>query len=194
MDLTIEGSEMLPRFWTFDCGQEHPEIEAFPGRGVDKVHPPDDIALTAYVPLLCLFVPSECLRKVLIGDNLCALQIPIGSEPLCQMGLLDRIASHKLLSIIILIKIDHLLIFFMDRKAIDGRLFLMQGKFKDVPATLRWANITGVYVFQYLIDVPSHFQGGTIMTLVYVLVNVLYSLDGSADLDIDVTVIPDRIG
>jgi len=82
----------------------------------------------------------------------------------------------------------------MDRKAIDRWLFLMQGKFKDVPATLWWGNITGVYVFQYLINVPSYFQGGTIMTLVYVLVNVLYGLDGSADLDIDVAVIPDRIG
>jgi len=132
---------MLPRFWTLDCGQEHPEIEVFPGGGVDKVHTPDDIALTMYVPLLCLFVPSECLGKVLIGDILCALQIPIGSEPLCQMGLLDGIVSHKLLSIIIIIiiKIDHLLIFFMDQKAIDRWFFLMQGEFKDVPATLWWA-------------------------------------------------------
>ena len=112
------------------------------------------------------------------------------------MGFLDGITSHKFLSIIIIIiiKIDHLLIFFMDWKVIDGWLFLMQGKFKNVPATLWWANITGVYVFQYLINVPSHFQGGTIMTLVYVLVNVLYGLDGSTDLDIDVAVIPDRIG
>jgi len=86
MDLTFKGSEMLPRFWTFDCGQEHPEIEVFPGRGVDKVHPPGDMALTTYVPLLCLFVPSEGLGKVLIGGILCTLQSPIGSEPLCQVG------------------------------------------------------------------------------------------------------------
>src|SRR6266436_9335594 len=190
MDLTFKCFEMVPRFWTFDCGQEHSEIETFPSRGVDKVHPPDDMALTTYVPLLCLFVPSEGLGKVLIGGILCTLQSPIGGEPLCQVGLLDGIASHELLRIIIIIiKIDHLLIFFMDWQAVDRRLFLMQGKFKDVPATLRWTNKMEAYVFQYLINILSHFQSGTIMTLVYVLVNVLYGLDGSADLNIDVTVI-----
>jgi len=49
------------------------------------------------------------------------------------------------------------------------------------------------YVFQYLINVPPIFQGHD-HDPVYVLVNVLLWLDGSIDLDVDVAVIPDRIG
>jgi hypothetical protein len=48
----------------------------------------------------------------------------------------------------------------------------------------------GVYVIHNLIHILAHTHGGMIMTLVYVLVNVLDGLDGGTDLDIDVAVVP----
>src|SRR6267154_285140 len=44
-------------------------------------------------------------------------------------------------------------------------------------------------MIEYLINIFTDTDGGTIMTLVYVLVNVLDGLDGGANLDIDMTTI-----
>jgi hypothetical protein len=126
----------------------------------------------------------------MVRDLLCTLQSGIGSEPFCERGQLDGITVHKLLEIIILIIMDGLFIFEVDRETIDRRLFLMHGKLHDVPTTLCRANVTRTYVIDYLIDVLSHSHSGMIVNLVYVLVNVLYGLYGGADLNIDVAIIP----
>jgi hypothetical protein len=128
MNLTINCSKVLPGFQTFDNGQKQPEVEALPCRGVSKIHPADNIALPTYVPLFCLFIPSEVLGKVLICDGLCTLQSPVGGEPLCETCLCDGVATHNLLHIVI-IKEDHLLIFEMDGETIYRGFLLMQGKF-----------------------------------------------------------------
>jgi hypothetical protein len=127
MNHTLKCSEFLPRLWTFDNGQEHPEIIAVASGGVDKVHSPDDITLLAYVPLPDFLVPSEILREVLICDLLCTLQSPIGKEPLCKRSLFGRLAIYDLLQIIVIIEIDHMLIYEMDRQTIDRWLLLMHG-------------------------------------------------------------------
>src|ERR1700687_5072335 len=60
---------------------------------------------------------------------LCTWQGPVGNEPLCQTGLLDRFTFHKLLYVIIVIEIDHLQILQMDQQVIDRRLLLMHWEF-----------------------------------------------------------------
>jgi hypothetical protein len=70
----------------------------------------------------------------------------------------------------------------------------MHGKFHNVPDSFDRPNVTGAYVIYYLINGLSHSDGGTIVTLVDILVNVLDSLDRGADLDIHVAVIPGRQG
>jgi hypothetical protein len=144
--------------------------------------------LLAYVPLSGFLVPSEILRKVLIGDLLCTLQSPIGNEPLCERSLFDRLAIHNLLSIIIIIEIDHMLIYEMDRQTIDRWFLFMHREFHCVPDSCNRANVMGIHVIHYLIHI-CHLQSCTVMTLVYIFVNVLDSLDSGTDLYIDVTVI-----
>jgi len=48
------------------------------------------------------------------------------------MGLLDGIASHKFLRIIIIIKIDHLLIFFMDGDELHSSLIVYFPHFRTL--------------------------------------------------------------
>ena len=60
-----------------------------------------------------------------------------------------------------------------------------------MPDTLWWTNVMGVDMLKYLINFTD-LQGGGIMTLVYVLVNVLDGLDRGADLNVDMAVIPGR--
>ena len=58
-----------------------------------------------------------------------------------------------------------------------------------MPDTLGRTNIMGTYMIQYLIYILSNGDGGMVMTLVYVLMNVLDGLDRGTDLDIDMAVI-----
>src|SRR6202011_3038266 len=97
-----------------------PEIKALSSRRVNKVHPPNDIALTACLPLLDSFLPHKAVGKVKIGAFLCTLQGGICREPLCESSLFDGVTIHDFLKVIILIKMDSLLVFKMDRQAIDG--------------------------------------------------------------------------
>src|ERR1700683_2758971 len=46
VQFTLICPKILPRFSAFDNGQEGPEVKVLSGIGVDKVHPPNDIALT----------------------------------------------------------------------------------------------------------------------------------------------------
>jgi hypothetical protein len=61
--------------------------------------------------------------------------------------------------------------------------------FHRVPAGLCRTNVTGSYVICYLIDILTHDDGGTVVTFVYVLVDIFDGLNRSTDLDIDMTVI-----
>src|SRR6202050_388040 len=56
-------------------------------------------------------------------------------------------------------------------------------------ASLCRTNVMCTYVIQYLIYVLSHNHGCTIMTFVYVLVDVFDGLDRGTDFNIDMTVI-----
>src|ERR1700683_3700688 len=84
---------------------------------------------------------------------------------------------------------DVMFVFEMDRQAIDGGLLLVHLVFHDVPASLCRTNITCTYIIQYLIYILSHSHGGTVVTFVYILVDVFDGLDGGADFDIDMPVI-----
>jgi len=68
----------------------------------------------------------------------------------------------------------------------------MHRKFHDVPDALCRTDITGADMIKYLVDIFTDTDSGTIMTFVYVLVNVLDGLDGGADLNVDMTTISDR--
>src|ERR1700683_3979492 len=46
VQFTLICPKIVPRFSTFDGGQESPEVKALSSIGVDKVHPPNDITLT----------------------------------------------------------------------------------------------------------------------------------------------------
>ena len=190
MDLTLKGPEIIPGFSTFDIHQEHPEIKALASRRMNKIHPADDITLRTMLPLLRLLLPHKMMGKILITDILCTVQSSIGNEPLCERGLLDAITVNDLFGKVVIIPIDHMLIFEMNRQTIDGRFFLMHRKFHNMPDPLHGTNVARANMIKYLIDIFTHTDGGTIMTLVYVLVDVLDGLDRGADLNIDMTIIP----
>jgi hypothetical protein len=80
-------------------------------------------------------------------------------------------------------------IFEMDRQAIDGWLLLVHGKFHHVPDALGRTNVTGTYMIRYLIYILSNSNSGTVVTLVYIFMNILDGLDGGTDFDIDMTVV-----
>ena len=82
----------------------------------------------------------------MIGQVLCMVQSAIGKEPLCERGLPDGIAIHKLLDVIVIIKIDGLLVFEMNRQTINGRLLFMHVEFHDVPDGLYRTDVTTAYV------------------------------------------------
>jgi hypothetical protein len=184
--------KILPRLGTCDGGQEQPEVKALAGRRMDKVHPANDITSTTWLPLLSLLLPNKALREIMIGDVTCTLQGGIGNEPLCKVSLLDCITIQYLLDIIVIVNIDGLLIFKMNRQMIDGRLFLMHGKFHNMPNSLNRTNIMTTYVIKYFVNVFPNGDGSTIVAFVYVLVDVLDGLDRGADFDIYVTVVPCR--
>src|SRR6266567_4689941 len=78
----------------------------------------------------------------------------------------------------------------MHRQPVDSWGFCMHGKFIYVPAGLNGRNVTCIKVFLDFISllVSRHLHGGSVMTLVDVLVNVFHSLNRSTDLYIDVAV------
>src|SRR5882762_371821 len=80
----------------------------------------------------------------------------------------------------------------MNGQMIDGRLFLMHRKFHNVPDAFCKTNITGADMIKYLVNIFTNTNSGTIMTFVYVLVNVLDGFDRGADLNVDMTTISDR--
>jgi hypothetical protein len=84
---------------------------------------------------------------------------------------------------------DHLLVLEMHRKMIDCGAFLMHGELKDVPAYLRWTYVMTIDVIIDLIYPLSNFDCGQVMAIVDILVNILDSLYGGANLYIDVTVV-----
>jgi len=136
MHNAIQLPKILPRFCAFNIDQEQPEIIALPCGWVNKVHPSDDIVLTAGLPLPGLFVPNKEMGKVKIRTLLCTWERLIGNKPLCESGLFDGITVHNLIQVIIIIEIDGLLIWKVDRQTIDGRIFLMHAKFSNVPKSL----------------------------------------------------------
>src|ERR1700729_3105968 len=91
MQLSLMPLKILPRLCTFNYGQECPEIKALSGFGADKVHPPNDLTSTTWLPLPCFLLPNKLLGKVSISDVLCTGQSGIGSEPLCERGLLESL-------------------------------------------------------------------------------------------------------
>ena len=170
--------KILLRLGTCDGGQEQPEVKGLAGRRVDKVHPANDITLTTWLPLLS----NKVLRKVMIGDVTCTLQGSIGNEPLCKVSLPDCITIQYLLNIIIIIKIDGLVIFKMNRQTIDGRLFLMHGKFHNMPNSLNRTNVMTTYVIKYFVNVFSNSNRSTIVAFVYSqLVTFLPSLASNSE-------------
>ena len=146
--------------------------------------------MTVWLPLPGCLLPNEPLRKVLIGDLLCTQQSGIGNKPLCERSLFNGFTIHKHLWVVIVIIEDILFIFNMDGQTIDRWLFLMHGKFHDVPDSLGRPNVTGAYVIHYLINIFSHSHCGAIVTLVYVLVNVLDGLDRGTDLNVYMAFVP----
>jgi hypothetical protein len=81
---------------------------------------------------------------------------------------------------------DHILfVLKMDRQVIDGGIFQMHGKFKEMPCCLHGRNVATVQVGLDLV-VTLGLQSGTVWSLVNVLVHIFHRLDGGADLNIDV--------
>ena len=195
VQLIPKPPNILPKLGTCDSGQEQPDVKVLASRRVDKVHLANDVTLTMWLPLLELLLLNKALRKVMICDIICTLQSGIGNKPLCEGSLFDCITIHKRLKVII-IKIDGLLIFKMNRQMIDGRFFLIHGKFHNMLDNLDRTNIITTYVIKYLINVFSNSKGGLIMAFVYV--DVLDGLDRGTDFrnftdfNIYVTVVPCR--
>src|ERR1700690_2817474 len=79
----------------------------------------------------------------------------------------------------------------MDWKTIYSWRFSMHLEFECMPARCYGTNVTTVDILLYFIHLLpfTHLQCGKIMSLVYVLVDILDGLDGSANLDIDMTII-----
>jgi hypothetical protein len=122
----------------------------------------------------------------MVGDILCTWTNGIGCEPLCERSLFASLIIQYELWIIFLLKIDSMFVFEMDRQVIDRWLLLVHGKFHHVPDTL---GRTNVYMICYLIYMLSDSNSGTVMTLVYISMNILDGLDGGTDFDIDMTVV-----
>src|ERR1700691_3779970 len=114
MQFTLICPKILPRFGTWDSGQEGPEVKALSSIGVDKVHPADDVTLTTWLPLPCFLLPNELLGKFVISDVLCTWQSGIGSEPLCERGLLEGLTVQQHLWVVIFIIMDIMFVFKMD--------------------------------------------------------------------------------
>ena len=96
---------------------------------------------------------------------------------------------HNLLQIILIIEIDGLLIWKENRQMMGRGHPLMHGEFCNVPKSLRWTNVTGPNVFQYFTYIFTNTNGGMIMTLVYILVNVLDGLYRCTHFNINVVVV-----
>src|SRR5258705_3424540 len=192
MQLTLVRSKVLPRFSTFDDSQEGLEVKALSSFRVNKVHPAYDFTLTTCLPLSNFLLPNELLRKVMISDILCIRQDGVCNEPLCEGSLFEGLVIQQHLWVIMFIIMDIMFILQMHRQAIDGGFLLVHWKFHHVPATLCRTNVTGAYVIGQLIYVLSDNDGGTVVTFVYILVYIFDGLDGSEDLDVDMTVITCR--
>ena len=96
----------------------------------------NDIGLTAWLPFSGLFLPNKVMREVEIGILLCCRDCAICSKPLSKDSHLGGITVHNLLWIIIIIEIDRLLIWKVNRQTIDRGLLFMHGKFCNVPKSL----------------------------------------------------------
>ena len=63
---SLKPSKILPIFRAFDSDQQQPEIKVFSYRWVNKVHPPNDIGLTAWLLLSGLFLLNKVMEEVKI--------------------------------------------------------------------------------------------------------------------------------
>ena len=63
MQDTVKPPKIIPRFSPFDIDQWQSEIKVLSCRWVDKVHPPNDIASTLWLPLFYLFFPNKVLGE-----------------------------------------------------------------------------------------------------------------------------------
>src|ERR1700690_3693442 len=146
------------------------------------------------LPLFPLGIPSEFLRKILIEVVVGFRDVLIGLEPCCELGILIPCTFQNIIGFIVCMEVDHLLILEMDREVIDGRLFHVHWKLKDVPACFDRTNVTTINIILNLIDllVLAHLYSGKIVALVDILVNILYGLDRRTNLDIDAAVILGR--
>ena len=124
----------------------------------------------------------------MVGDILCTWKSGIGCEPLCERSLFKSFIIQQELWVVIFLKVDIMFVFEMGRQAIHRWFLLVHGIFHYVPAKLCRTNVMGTYMIQYLIYILSNSHGGMVITLVYVLVNVLDGLDRGTDFDIDMTV------
>ena len=78
----------------------------------------------------------------------------------------------------------------MDRQTIDIRGLGMHCEFVDVPTGFNRSNVMCIKILLDLIPVLiENLKGGSVMTLVDILVDVLDSLDRGTDLNIDVAVV-----
>jgi hypothetical protein len=106
-----------------------------------------------------------------------------------KLGILIEGLICDILCFIARVEEDHVLVLEMHWKTIDCGAFLMHGELKSVPACLRWTYVMTIDVILDLIYLLSNFDCGQVVALVDILVNILDSLYGGADFNIDMTVV-----
>jgi len=186
---SIVGAQVLPGSGPLDNSEQHPEIEALSSRWMGHVHATYGKAFLPWLPAMGSGIPDKVLREVLVEEMRGQVrELLIGFEPLCQVSELGSRVIKDSLRVIMLLEVHSLLILQVNRKTTDSGELLVHVKLKDVPTGLDRTNIAGIYVILDLIHI-SNLDSGTVRALVDVLVDVLDSLDRSADLDIDVAVI-----
>lgn len=88
----------------------------------------------------------------------------------------------------IISEVNHLLIWEMNRKAIDIRGFLMHLELQEMPASFNRTNVSPIHILLDFIP-SSNTHSSTIMALVDVLMDVLDCSDRGTNLNIDVAIV-----
>ena len=125
---------MSKRSSAWNNSEKESKIETFTRRWRCKVHATDGLSALSWLPNFIFLIKNPSSRKVLISCIPCIGIRLIYFEPSSKKSLLGCTPLQDIIRIVIWIVVDHLLVFQMDRKSINGGLCKMHGELKHMPA------------------------------------------------------------